>query len=367
MRWATVELGEVCVFLSGFAFKSDLFSTEPNGLPVIRIRDVLPGSSKTFYSGDYQSQYIVERGDILIGMDGEFNRERWKSDPALLNQRVCKAIARANILDDGYLYHALPMLLKKIEDETPFVTVKHLSVAKLKSAQIPLPPLEEQRHIAAILDKTAEISSANRQRKDLLRALPLSVYRQMLGDPRHNPFQWPVFRLGEICLNEDARRVPVKSSDRKAMQGRFPYYGASGVIDHVDDYLFDGQRLLVGEDGANLIARSSPIAFIADGKYWVNNHAHVLSENGRAKLRFLEYYFALVDLKPFVTGSAQPKLTRSALDSLPVPLPPLDLQERFESVLTALDARFAQAEISAQQTSSLSYALRSASFQGDAG
>jgi type I restriction enzyme S subunit len=151
------------------------------------------------------------------------------------------------------------------------------------------------------------------------------------------------------------------------MQGRFPYYGASGVIDHVDDYLFDGQRLLVGEDGANLIARSSPIAFIANGKYWVNNHAHVLNENGKAKLRFLEYYFALVDLKPFVTGSAQPKLTRSALDSLPVPLPPLDLQERFESVLTALDARLAQAEISAQQTSSLSCALRSASFQGDAG
>jgi type I restriction enzyme S subunit len=151
------------------------------------------------------------------------------------------------------------------------------------------------------------------------------------------------------------------------MQGRFPYYGASGVIDHVDDYLFEGQRLLVGEDGANLIARSSPIAFIADGKYWVNNHAHVLSENGEAKLRFLEYYFALVDLKPFVTGSAQPKLTRSALDSLPVPLPPLGLQERFESVLTALDARFAQAEISAQQASSLSCALRYASFQGDAG
>jgi type I restriction enzyme S subunit len=218
-----------------------------------------------------------------------------------------------------------------------------ISPSSLLGIEIPLPPLEEQQRIAAILDKTIELSSANRQRKDLLRALPLSVYRQMLGDPRHNPFQWPVFRLGEICLNEDARRVPVKSSDRKAMQGRYPYYGASGVIDHVDDYLFDGQRLLVGEDGANLIARSYPIAFIADGKYWVNNHAHVLSENGKAKLRFLEYYFALVDLKPFVTGSAQPKLTRSALDSLPIPLPPLDLQERFESVLTALNAREALA------------------------
>ncbi len=263
-----------------------------------------------------------------------------------------------------YLYHYF--LHRGFQDVITGTSQPQIIQQHLRQVGIPLPPLEEQRRIAAILDKSAEISGANKQRQDLLKAFPLSVYRQMLGDPRLNPFQWPVFSLGEICLNEDARRVPVKSSDRKAMQGRFPYYGASGIIDHVDSYLFDGQRLLVGEDGANLLARSSPIAFIADGKYWVNNHAHVLGENGKAKLRFLEYYFALIDLKPFVTGSAQPKLTRSALDSLPVPLPPLELQERFESVLTAMDIRLAQAKISTKQALSLSNALRHMSFQGEA-
>ena len=84
MKSANVELGEVCSFLSGFAFKAELFSSEPIGLPLIRIRDVLPGRSNTYYSGPYQSEYVVKKGDILIGMDGEFNRERWKSDPALL-------------------------------------------------------------------------------------------------------------------------------------------------------------------------------------------------------------------------------------------------------------------------------------------
>ena len=172
------------------------------------------------------------------------------------------------------------------------------------------------------MDKASKLLGASQRRKDLLEDCPLSIFVEIFGDPRHNPKQWPVFRLGDICINEDAIRVPVKSADRKAMQGRYPYYGASGIIDHVDNYLFDGKRLLIGEDGANLLARSSPIAFIAEGKYWVNNHAHVLNENGKAKLRFLEYYFAIIDLKPFVTGSAQPKLTRSALDSLPVPLPP---------------------------------------------
>lgn len=182
MKWQTVELGDVCNFLSGFAFKSELFSPEPIGLPIIRIRDVLPGSSATFYGGDYQPQYIVEKGDILIGMDGEFNRERWKSDPALLNQRVCKAIARDSHLDEAYLYHALPLLLKKIEDETPFVTVKHLSVAKLKSAQIPIPPLEEQRRIAAILDKASRMAELCGTALKLSHAADKSLFLHFFAD-----------------------------------------------------------------------------------------------------------------------------------------------------------------------------------------
>jgi type I restriction enzyme S subunit len=213
MRWATVELGEVCVFLSGFAFKSDLFSAEPNGLPVIRIRDVLPGSSKTFYSGDYQSQYIVERGDILIGMDGEFNRERWKSDPALLNQRVCKAIARSNILDDGYLYHALPMLLKKIEDETPFVTVKHLSVAKLKSAQIPIPPLEEQRRIAAILDRVSFLLMRSDNACTLVDKLQESIFIHSFGEFGEAAARYPTLKLEDVCslITDGEHQTPLRS------------------------------------------------------------------------------------------------------------------------------------------------------------
>jgi len=353
MKVGKVALGELARVRTG---KLDANARSPNGKYSFFTCAINPLRIDTF-SYECECVLVAGNGDLNV----KYHNGRFDA-----YQRTYNVEPISESLDCQYLYHFLDSYLTELRKLSIGGVIKYIKLGNLTDAQIPLPPLEEQRRIAAILDKTAALSGANRRRQDLLRAFPLSVYRQMFGDPGHNPFLWPVFRLGEICLNEDARRVPVKSSDRKAMQGRFPYYGASGVIDHVDDYLFDGQRLLVGEDGANLIARSSPIAFIANGKYWVNNHAHVLSENGKAKLRCLEYYFALVDLKPFVTGSAQPKLTRSALDSLPVPLPPLDLQERFESVLTALDARLAQAEISAQQTSSLSCALRSASFQGDA-
>jgi type I restriction enzyme S subunit len=363
MRWATRALGDCATLVNGRAYKQE--ELLDSGTPVLRIQN-LNGGDRWYYSDLLlPREKYCEKGDLLFAWSASFGPYIWEGPRSIYHYHIWKVIPGEK-LDKKFFYHLLAFLTARVRRESHGASMLHMTKARMEAMEIPLPPLEEQRRIAAILDKSAEISGANKQRQDLLKAFPLSVYRQMLGDPRLNPFQWPVFSLGEICLNEDARRVPVKSSDRKAMQGRFPYYGASGIIDHVDSYLFDGQRLLVGEDGANLLARSSPIAFIADGKYWVNNHAHVLGENGKAKLRFLEYYFALIDLKPFVTGSAQPKLTRSALDSLPVPLPPLELQERFESVLTAMDIRLAQAKISTKQALSLSNALRHMSFQGEA-
>ncbi len=100
------------------------------------------------------------------------------------------------------------------------------------------------------------------------------------------PSTWTLTPLGEAADNLDGMRVPLKLSDRENRHGVYPYYGASGIIDHIDNHHFDGEYLLVAEDGANLIARSTPIAFLAAGKFWVNNHAHVLGFNGKACLRF---------------------------------------------------------------------------------
>ena len=134
---------------------------------------------------------------------------------------------------------------------------------------------------------------------------------------------WTVVPLGDIVENKDSKRVPIKEAERTERHGSYPYYGASGIIDYVDGYLFEGSHLLVGEDGANLLARSTPIAFIADGRFWVNNHAHVLKATESVELKYLAYFFETLDLKPYVTGSAQPKLTRKSLDRIPVPLPPI--------------------------------------------
>ncbi len=146
---------------------------------------------------------------------------------------------------------------------------------------------------------------------------------------------WTEKQLGDLTENFDAIRVPVKKADRRS--GRYPYYGASGVVDHVDQYLFDGDYLLVAEDGENLRTRNTPIAFLATGKFWVNNHAHILRGNKHADTRFLMYALSNLDVSGYLTGSTMPKLTQRNLCRVAIPTPPLHEQRAIAQILGALD------------------------------
>ncbi len=142
---------------------------------------------------------------------------------------------------------------------------------------------------------------------------------------------WPKYKLAEIAENLDRQRVPITKSKRKA--GEVPYYGASGVVDYVEDYLFDEELLLVSEDGANLLARTYPIAFSISGKSWVNNHAHVLRFSEMTTQKFIEYYLNSISLEPWTSGMAQPKLNQKALNSIPISIPTLAEQKRIVAIL----------------------------------
>ena len=141
--------------------------------------------------------------------------------------------------------------------------------------------------------------------------------------PFELPLGWEWVRFGDASVNRDAERVPVSSSDREKRDKVYDYYGASGVIDKIDGFLFDKRLLLIGEDGANLLNRSTPIAFLAHGKYWVNNHAHVIDTTERGLLDYLALFINAISLEPYVTGTAQPKMNQAKLNSIPVALPSL--------------------------------------------
>ena len=151
-HWQRVRLGDVGQVLNGYAFKAELFTRE-GGMPLIRIRDVGSAASETFYSGDYDERYVVNAGDLLVGMDGDFNCARWRGPRSLLNQRVCKITVDEALYLPRFLDYVLPGYLKAINDATSSITVKHLSSRTIQDIPLPLPPMEEQREIVAELEK----------------------------------------------------------------------------------------------------------------------------------------------------------------------------------------------------------------------
>lgn len=149
--------------------------------------------------------------------------------------------------------------------------------------------------------------------------------------------EWPQRSFGELTDNFDNIRKPVKETDRRP--GPYPYFGASGVVDRVDGYLFDGEYLLIAEDGENLRTRNTPIAFLARSKFWVNNHAHIVRGNREADTRFLLYALLSTNIGGYLTGSTMPKLTQGNMDRIRLSAPPLPQQRSIAHVLSTLDEK----------------------------
>lgn len=145
-------------------------------------------------------------------------------------------------------------------------------------------------------------------------------------------------RLGDLLVNFDYLRKPLSSIERGEIQGDYPYYGAQGIIDHIDRYSIEGRYLLIAEDGENLSSRKEPIALFADGQYWVNNHAHIVRTNDLADIDYIMYALNHLDISGYVTGSAQPKLSQGNLNKITLMLPSLPTQQKIASILSAYDS-----------------------------
>ena len=193
--WTYKKLREVCGIQYGYPFDSKCF-TEDNTYPaLIRIRDVVRGYTETFYKGDVPEEYYVQEGEYLIGMDGEFNIAPWRSEKALLNQRVCKIFSITSNVDIQFVYYSLQRQLKQIEDETPFVTVKHLSAKRLNQIELPIPPLSIQRSIVSELDLLHSVIEKKQEQLRALDNLAQSLFYQMFGDES----KWESATLKEVC------------------------------------------------------------------------------------------------------------------------------------------------------------------------
>lgn len=149
---------------------------------------------------------------------------------------------------------------------------------------------------------------------------------------------WENKYLEELIEFHDSKRIPLSGTERATRQGKYRYYGAQGIIDYIDNYIFDGEYILVAEDGENLRTRNQPVAFKIDGQFWVNNHAHIITAaNGKSTNDFLLYLINHISLDPYITGAAQPKLSQANMRKIKVQVPPLLIQQKIAAILAAYD------------------------------
>ena len=271
-----------------------------------RVDGHIPVMGSNGISG-YHNEYLIKGPAIIVGRKGSAGEVTYiNSDCFPIDTTYYVKIVDTSRTDILYLYHLLKTLdLPSLRGGAGIPGLNRKDV--YDKYKLPLPPLEVQREIVAEIEGYKRVI-------DGARAVIDNYRPQIVVDP-----EWPLRSLGGLAQNLDSRRVPIAKASRK--EGPFPYYGASGIVDYVDDYIFDDDILLISEDGANLLTRSTPIAFSVSGKCWVNNHAHVLKFESLEIQKLVEVYLNSVSVEDFVTGSAQPKLNQQALNSIPVPIP----------------------------------------------
>ena len=230
-----------------------------------------------------------------------------------------------------------------------------------------IPLIEEQQRIVALLDaataRVTELSACYEQ----ARILANNIFTSAVCDAFEGDADWPLVALGNLCEVLDSLRKPVTKRDRTS--GEVPYYGATGIVDYVDEHLFDERLVLVGEDGAKW-GSGDRSAFIIDGKTWVNNHAHVLRPNRKKVLdEWITHYLVHADLNEYVTGLTVPKLNQASLRSIEIPVPPIDEQQRIVARLDSLCAKttemVAAYNLKLQAAKELLRSVLEAAFRGE--
>jgi len=346
MNWIKKKLGEVLTIERGGSPRpiDKYLTNSPDGINWIKISDAT-ASDKYIYEtkekitkdGLHKTR-VVNEGDFILSNSMSFGR------PYIMKTTGCIhdgwLVLKQNgkqIFETEFLYYLLlsPYVFHQFNLKAAGSTVRNLNIALVSSVEVPIPPLPEQQRIVSILDEAfAAIAKAKANAEQNLKNAK-ELFESYLQGVFENK-NWETRTLNQISENLDSKRIPITKNKRKS--GDIPYYGASGIVDYVADYLFDENLLCVSEDGANLLARTYPIAFPISGKTWVNNHAHVLKFPNIITQKFVEVYINSIRIDDYVSGMAQPKLNQAMLNKIPIPVPMLEEQQAIVSHLDALRA-----------------------------
>lgn len=379
-EWDIVKLKEVLDLLKDGTHNPP--KRTETGIPLLSAENIFNGkvnyglNEKYISLDDYYSMhknYEIEHGDILMTIVGTIGRVAIvQYDEKFTVQRSVAILKNNKKINNKFLAQFLSsdICKKELDRKSNSTAQSGLYLGELAKINIILPTLKEQERIASILSTVEEqidnVDELIQKNKELKKGLMQQLLTKGIGHTKFKkteigeiPEEWEVNLLEDVFEILDSMRKPIKASDRENMKGNIPYYGASGIIDWVNDYIFDEDLILLGEDGENLNSRNSDLAFKISGKSWINNHAHVFRINNKEKynIDFMVYYLESKDYSMYISGSAQPKITQAQCRKFLLPIPKKKEQDKIAYILLENDKKIEEYEIKKQKLEELKKGL----------
>ncbi|EHK2338513.1 restriction endonuclease subunit S [Clostridium perfringens] len=355
--WEVVKLKEIiCEFVVPMRDKPKIFD---GNIPWCRIEDIEGNYLHGNREGRLVSEKIIEemnlkvlpKNSLIASCSATLGVYAINTIPLITNQTFIGLIPGEKV-SVKYLLYYMNMASLRLKKNASGTTIPYISRESFEQFNIALPTIGEQEKIAEILSTVDEqIENTEKliqKNQELKKGLMQQLLTKGIGHTEFKktelgeiPVEWEVIYLENIFEILDSYRKPIKASERELMRGNIPYYGASGIIDWVNDYIFDEELILLGEDGENLSSRNLDLAFKISGKSWINNHAHVfkIKDNKKHDIDFMVYYLESKDYSKYIAGSAQPKITQSQCRKFLLPSPTFEEQKKISLVLLEVDER----------------------------
>jgi type I restriction enzyme S subunit len=302
-----------------------------------------------------RAKRLVSDGDTIISTVRPGNKSYCylkKTTPRMVVSTGFAVLrAKKDLLDERFLYYLVsnPAFTEYLVAHEKGAAYPAVGTETIENAIVNIPDLPTQKKISDILGSLDDKIELNRRMNETLEQMAMAVYKHWFVD--FGPFQdgefvetelgmsipngWEICNFGDVSLNFNSRRIPLSNIQRQERKGSYPYYGAAGIIDFVDDYLYDGVFLLVGEDGSVMKDDGTPFLQYVEGKFWVNNHAHVIQGTNDVSTEWLMLHLKSTDISRYVTGAVQPKLSKGNLNSIPFVLPPTEIRKEFNNKIVS--------------------------------
>jgi type I restriction enzyme S subunit len=361
--WLDCKLGDLLRIKHGFAFLGEHFASAGTHIVLTPGNFLEKGGFKEkadkakWYNGPIPDDYVLDKGDLIIAMteqaEGLLGSSALvpRSGVYLHNQRLgLVQILDQKRADQHFIYYLFnsKSVRQQIRGSASGTKIRHTAPSRIADVKVSVPPLPVQRRIVGILSAYDELMENSQRRIRLLEAIARALYREWFVHfrfPGHEklprvasplgdiPQGWDVKTLGQIAENFDRRRKPLSQMQRAEIQGDYPYYGAAKVFDYINDFIFDGEYLLMAEDGSVITTERAPVLQMVNEKFWPNNHTHVLRGKPPFSTHFLYLGLSEVDISPYITGAAQPKITQENMNRIPFFCGPEKLHQEFNQLV----------------------------------